>query len=512
MASFRQWLSRWISSGDRGHLEAPPEREALPTTVGSDLLAGGEGGAYARVDPTLGIAESANDVPRHDVHLLERTRSQWESGDWNSLAQLSVEEVQQHGDRAYLALLVCAARGQLGDFRGQREWALMSREWGCAPHLMARVLVSGVCNTLGRAEAVFGRHDDAISYFERSIDDGPHGGDLSQLRLARARSQMWQLQASAGLSQNTLLPSEKFENTRPPEMIRWDWSSMTTLRSIHHLSCTGGTLIAKCLAAQPGVVVLNEIDPRSKLGLKPGAKPSFTPRDVISLMHQSAHLSDTEVIDDVFLAEMQALMRHTFSKGQALLLRDHTHSAYLYGDAPREGPTLRQTLRRRFSTHSVVTVRNPIDSYLSLRANGWLHFTPASFDEYCRRHLRFLADYTGVKWFRYEDFVADPRGVMLQMCEVLHIPFDEGFIQRFPDFSFSGDSGRKGDVVELRPRREFGEDFVAEVNGSSAFRELALVLGYPEKLLPPVSNTIELRLALESLLDFEPGGPSTSRK
>ncbi len=45
------------------------------------------------------------------------------------------------------------------------------------------------------------------------------------------------------------------------------------IRIIQHLSCTGGTLISKFLAAMPNVVLLNEVNPLSQLHLDP--QPRF---------------------------------------------------------------------------------------------------------------------------------------------------------------------------------------------------------------------------------------------
>jgi hypothetical protein len=500
MESFRQWLARWIwpvaqpaaqQAAAPGSTVAAPPADTAATAATADA-------AERRL--ALRAPEISTVTPGHDEHLLERARTQWQFGDWAALARLPTDEVQRHPERARLALMLATARAQLADPQGQRDWAFKAKDWGCPPRLMAQVLTSGVHNSLGRAAAVVGRQEQAITHFERAIQAGALGSDMRQLRTARITEQLKQLQAATGLNLGApTLPGEvKAALTHDASQL--NWASMSTPRSVHHMACTGGTLIAKCLAALPGVVVLNEVDPRSLLGLEPGSKPRFSPRDMISLMHQSSHLDDVEMINDVFLSDVQVMSRRLAGRGQALLLRDHAHSAYLHGVAVRGGPTLRQTLRRRFTVHSIVTVRNPIDSYLSLQFNQWQHYEPATFDEYCQRYLKFLADYEGVKWFRYEDFVARPREVMREMSAALQLPYDESFMEQFPKFKFSGDSGRKGDVIEPRPRREYGEAFVAEVNASSAFKALAYRLGYEEGLevLARATDKLESDAAADS--------------
>jgi hypothetical protein len=482
MESFRQWLARWIWPGAQGAApQAKSADAATPHQAAGSAANAPEAGSAGR-SPALRTADTSSVTAGFDEHLLERARTQWQFGDWAALSRLPAAEVQRHPERARLALMVAAARAQLGDPQGQRDWAFKAKDWGCPPRLMAQVLTSGVHNSLGRAAAVVGRQEQAITHFERAIQAGAPGSDMRQLRTARITEQLKQLQAATGLNLGApALPGE-VKAALAHDAGRLNWAAMTTLRSVHHMACTGGTLIAKCLAALPGVVVLNEVDPRSLLALEPEAQPRFTPRDMISLMHQSSQLGDKDLIDEVFLSDVQVMSRRLAGRGQALLLRDHTHSAYLLGTAVRGGPTLRQTLRRRFSVHSIVTVRNPIDSYLSLKFNKWMQFEPATFDEYCHRYLKFLSDYEGVKWFRYEDFVARPREVMREMGVALQLPYDDSFIEQFPKFKFSGDSGRKGDVIEPRARREYDEAFVAEVNASSAFKALAYRLGYADVL------------------------------
>lgn len=51
----------------------------------------------------------ANHVP-YDEPLLERARTRWQFGDWNSLGQLDRNTLQHHPNRTKLALLAAAGR------------------------------------------------------------------------------------------------------------------------------------------------------------------------------------------------------------------------------------------------------------------------------------------------------------------------------------------------------------------------------------------------------------------
>ena len=100
----------------------------------------------------------------------------------------------------------------------------------------------------------------------------------------------------------------------------------------------------------------------------------------------------------------------------------------------------------RFDTLSLVTVRHPLDSFLALEANGWLHFDPKTFDEYCKRYIAFLHGYEKVPIIRYEDFVNFLNDIMNNVCELLKIPFNGQFIDLFSVISITVDSGRKAEL------------------------------------------------------------------
>jgi len=250
------------------------------------------------------------------------------------------------------------------------------------------------------------------------------------------------------------------------------------VRTIHHLSCTGGTLIAKCIAALPNTLLLNEVDPLSLMPF-PDGRPGFTPTDMVALLRQGNTRTAPETIISMFVQQMAFLRDENSSIGRALVIRDHSHSQFLVGDTVPERPTVREMLHTIVPVRSIVTVRNPIDSYLSMQKHGWdKHFSPPSFEEYCRRYLVFLDKYKGVGIVRYEDFVEKPEKVMKKICGTLNLNYSEKFTRLFGAFQFSGDSGRSGDVIETRPRREMSKLLSAEVESSNHYQKLLFKTGY----------------------------------
>jgi len=137
-------------------------------------------------------------VVPYDENLLERARTQWEFGDWQSLAKLDREALQHHPERARLALLAAAGRLQADKVAEARQFVRLAQDWGVSKRLIARVLISGVYNSLGRMAALSGQQQRALQHFKTSVALGGSGGDENLLARARAGEQLAQLGLPAG--------------------------------------------------------------------------------------------------------------------------------------------------------------------------------------------------------------------------------------------------------------------------------------------------------------------------
>lgn len=251
------------------------------------------------------------------------------------------------------------------------------------------------------------------------------------------------------------------------------------LRSIHHMACSGGSVISKCLAVMPNTTLLSEIDPLSPLGLpQPKQTPQFRPHDLIYGLRVALRDNGEAIVAHVFEAALGALYADLVAQGQYLCIRDHAHSQYCTRTDWRTRPTVHSLLERVAPVRSVVTVRHPIDSFLSLEGNAWLHFTPATIDEYARRYHAFLDDHAALPLVRYEDFVADPEAILQQLCSLLDLPYMPGAEDFLSVVRISGDSGRSGTRIAPRPRRIVHETLQTAIDASDALAALCARLDY----------------------------------
>jgi hypothetical protein len=246
------------------------------------------------------------------------------------------------------------------------------------------------------------------------------------------------------------------------------------IRTIHHFACTGGTLICKQLAVMPNTYVLSEVDPLSLMA----RDISFAPSDLVHQLRMGIRDVDDQLLVKTFIAGLQVIYDWACNHGARLVLRDHTHSQFCWGADIRKGTSLIELLQDDFQIRGAVTVRHPLDSYLSLDRLNWASFTPKTFEEYCRRYLAFLEIYQTSPLFKYEDFVADPETVTQAICTALALPFDAGFTDISSLVHLSGDSGRTGGRISARPRREIPERIAQECQNSKSYWLLCQRLDY----------------------------------
>jgi len=167
----------------------------------------GDDGAKAphpNSDPTRAIARHADGIFKdesttmvaYDENLLERSRMQWQFGEWASLDKLDRDTLQNHPDRARLAMLAAAAHLQQGDAQAARQFTRLAQEWGCNKKLISQLLISGVYNSLGRAAAGSWQTQRAIRHFESAIEIGSAKNERRILARARIWSQLEQIRHS----------------------------------------------------------------------------------------------------------------------------------------------------------------------------------------------------------------------------------------------------------------------------------------------------------------------------
>lgn len=294
----------------------------------------------------------------------------------------------------------------------------------------------------------------------------PRGADLA----ARHGGEAWLRELHARLRLH--------QQIRAAEQLRQGWGRGWTLteppvlRTLHHLACSGGTLISRCLAALPDVVLLSELNPSNRFG------PAFNPSHPLAVYGRLGEPLPQAVVRAEFEGQIQQVQALCAARGADLVLRDHSHSDFCLGPAVAPLQPVRAWLAPRQPLLSVVTLRHPLDSWLGLLAAGWhTQLEPATLRAYCERYQAFLDAYDDLDWIHYEAFCRQPERVFRQLCDALCLPCDPSALERFAAIDLSGNSGRSSARIEPRPRRPIPPHVQAELDDPATARQLRELCG-----------------------------------
>jgi hypothetical protein len=80
--------------------------------------------------PETSVLEGEFQPATYDESLLERARTQWQFGDWNSLIKMQLRDFQHHPERSKLALFAASGHMQAGDIDIAHQLIQQAQEWG----------------------------------------------------------------------------------------------------------------------------------------------------------------------------------------------------------------------------------------------------------------------------------------------------------------------------------------------------------------------------------------------
>lgn len=260
-----------------------------------------------------------------------------------------------------------------------------------------------------------------------------------------------------------------------------------TIRILHHWACSGGTLLSRMVASLPRVVLLSEVHPLAHLRLGvPSAE--YLPTDLIQQLCLPHNGSDPVLCAAAWNGAIDALQAALQSENRQLVLRSHSHIDFFTGGSCADEAFVSRSLAPRHRLLELVSVRHPLDSWISIQAQGWdRHFNHPSLNEFCRRGLLMLQAFSCVPLLRYEDLCTQPQAAMEQICSVLELPSagDSAFDSLPKELNLSGNSGRGGNQIEPRPRRPIPstveQELIKELEqqkNTSSYWQLCEKLGY----------------------------------
>jgi len=252
------------------------------------------------------------------------------------------------------------------------------------------------------------------------------------------------------------------------------------IRSIHHFACTGGTVISKCIQSMHSTIVLSEVHPDN-------TRYVFNPYDPIQLFLAQTNLRNNQTLRrQIFSQRIEQCVNIAKQLNLNLVLREHTHSDYCLvkdKETISSKNSLLDVISIAYNVKSLVTVRNPLESYISLQKIGAAR-NVLGFADYCDRLEMMTNRYAqlGIPFMRYEDFCTDPSKFMEKLCEYLELRFNPDFQSLYKKMPMTGNSGRglteNLETIKILKPKKVSEDLRTEALRSESFANFSKEFGY----------------------------------
>ena len=135
-----------------------------------------------------GVADHAivESVEHDVVDSLNNAKANWYFGEWNKLIELDIKQLDKHPDVAKFAALKAAGYQQENDLANCKKYIQLAKKLGCGERDLAKILIAGVYNTLGRVRALASDDDCALSHFGQAVE--LDNSDSSKYLARQARS------------------------------------------------------------------------------------------------------------------------------------------------------------------------------------------------------------------------------------------------------------------------------------------------------------------------------------
>lgn len=248
---------------------------------------------------------------------------------------------------------------------------------------------------------------------------------------------------------------------------------------------SGGTLISKCLGTMNSAALLSEIHP---LGTE-----QFNPLQQAVVWHNLISKGEAKTWSRTrkqmgFVEILGEINKRARERGLALVVREWSHLDVIGRPfcKPPLRPVMLEALADRFEIAQAITVRHPVDQYLSLvRLDVVKGLT---VEEYLRG-CRVFAEWAQAEGFiKYEDFTEDPGDSLRTLCESLRFEFDPTYAERWAAFdkvtgdTASANTGRGATEARIRPlpRRETPEGLLETFRANADYARTIELLGYED--------------------------------
>lgn len=334
---------------------------------------------------------------------LSTIKESWYFGEWDKLAAVDIERLHSHPEVAKLAALKAAGFQQLGDMDNCRKYAQIAKRLGCDNILLARLLISGVHNSLGRIAALHNKKDKVAYHFGQAVNVGA----FTDNRLAKQSRTIREL-AKIGLMDQVIEVIDDVSKDKIEEEVTTQ-AKLTFLQ--HELSRLKKNLNTNSIVATPGHSKQNDCIDLPQLLLKKqkvtilvaGMRHSGSTAlfNIIRLafelnqIHFVAGYSEKIVVDELDFNQTQVALLKTHELRDDILQR----ATFIFTTKRDLRDTVASAVRRKFPTLEKV---GGATEYAKYNRSIYEQWSNKSNFEFC-----------------YEEFIKQPLSVIQKVLSVI---------------------------------------------------------------------------------------------
>jgi len=163
-----------------------------------------------------------------DASQLEQTRLMWKTGDWDSLLLVDPQKFRDHQDRHLFALFRAAAHFQQGDTLSAEKYIQLASSWGADNRLIAKLLISGVHNTMGRLFLLAGDDKKPVEHFRAAleVERSDRREVLKDVRTMREMGRLGMISQAKALLEDEQKAREKNGRFASTRKLRHDYKAL----------------------------------------------------------------------------------------------------------------------------------------------------------------------------------------------------------------------------------------------------------------------------------------------
>ena len=228
---------------------------------------------------------------------------------------------------------------------------------------------------------------------------------------------------------------------------------MKTIRLIHNLPRSGGTIISKSLGAQKDVVLLSEIHPEGiAISKKMGINiPAFDPLYQSQIWNKLFGENEYKKIcksNFKFEDKIDLIYEKTELANKKLVIRDWAFADF-FGKPfiePNYKNSLLEILNKKYEVLNFYIIRHPIKLYMS--CYNFLGFFRREYDFnfFIKGYRNFFLEASKNNIFIFENFILEPEKNLKNMCDILKIVYDDNYLNKLEYVNVTGDPNAKNSV------------------------------------------------------------------